>query len=143
MKATLAIAAIVAMTGIAACNKRLPVEDAALKRDLDLVGGQGLELAPRSGTRTTVSAEELVPTGNRTTRPSARPTVERTAAPSARSERAVAQAPRASIPARDTAVAAAPATPRPSAAGAISPPPPGGYKTMGELIRKAPFPINP
>jgi len=44
---------------------------------------------------------------------------------------------------RDSVVATAPATQRPSAAGAISPPPPGGYKTMGELIRKAPFPINP
>jgi len=49
----------------------------------------------------------------------------------------------ASTPAPDTAVAAAPATQRPSAQGAISAPPPGGYKTMGELIRKAPFPINP
>src|SRR5205814_2113061 len=138
LKATRATAAIVAMVSMAACSKGTPVEDAALKRDLDLVGGQGLELAPRSGTRMTVSAEELIPAGSRTTRPSARPAVARTAAPSPRTERAVAEAPRATMPTRDTAIAPAPATPRPSATGAISPPPPGGYKTMGELIRKAP-----
>jgi hypothetical protein len=31
----------------------------------------------------------------------------------------------------------------PSAKPAMNPAPPGGYKSMGELIRKAPFPINP
>ncbi|HEX6053943.1 MAG TPA: hypothetical protein VFZ21_31950, partial [Gemmatimonadaceae bacterium] len=37
----------------------------------------------------------------------------------------------------------APATPRPSSKPATQPPPPGGFKTMEEMIRKAPFPINP
>jgi hypothetical protein len=137
------IATVVALASIAACGRGTSVQDAALKRDLDLVGGgQGLELAPLSGVRTTVSADELIPVGTRKTAPSARPTaVPRRATP--KPEQAVADAPRASGAARDSVVAAAPATPRPSSSGAISPPPPGGYKTMGELIRKAPFPINP
>ena len=112
------------VTGLAACGRRTTVADENLRRDLDL---------------TTVSAEELIPAGpEKTTTTPAR----RAQQPASRrvATRVVSPAP---APSRgDGAIASAPATPRPSA-GAISPPPPSGYKTMGELIRKAPFPINP
>lgn len=138
------IAAAISLVAVAACGRTAPATDAALQRDLDLAKGQGLELAPQGSARSTLSADELSPAGNRT-----RSTAEqlskspapRQAAPS-RSEQVAEH--RAPAPqSHDSVVATAPATPRPSAAGAISPPPPGGYKTMGELIRKAPFPINP
>jgi hypothetical protein len=35
------------------------------------------------------------------------------------------------------------ATTVPVSRPAVSPPPPGGYKTMGEVLRNAPFPIKP
>ena len=127
--------------GVAACGRRTTVADENLRRDLDLARGPGLELAPRSGSQTTVSAEELLPAGSR---------LKTNATPARRAQKPasphVARNVASTAPVssrRDSVVASAPATPRPSAQGAISPPPPGGYKTMGELIRKAPFPINP
>jgi len=142
--------AAVGLAALAACGRTAPATDAALQRDLDLAKGQGLELAPQGSARSTLSADELAPVGSKVR--STAPRVSKAPAPrratSAPSEPQVAerQAPAPQAPAkqsRDSVVATAPATQRPSAAGAISPPPPGGYKTMGELIRKAPFPINP
>src|SRR5438094_86400 len=121
------------VAAVAACGRRATVADDSLRRDLDLARGQGLELAPQSGSQMTVSAEELGPAGSRARR-NERPLASRVT-------KATPPAPTAAR--RDSVVAIAPATPRPSAQSAISPPPPGGYKTMGELIRKAPFPINP
>ena len=144
------IAAAVSLAALAACGRTAPATDAALQRDLNLAKGQGLELAPQGSARSTLAADELAPAGNhaRSTAPQASksPAAHRsTPAPSptqvAERESPAPQAP--AKPSHDSVVATAPATPRPSASGAISPPPPGGYKTMGELIRKAPFPINP
>jgi hypothetical protein len=144
------IVTTISLAALAACGRTAPATDAALQRDLDLAKGQGLELAPQGSARSTLSADELIPAGNRTksTAQTASKVTPRRATP-AQSEPKVAQRETPAIPAvaapqsRDSVVATAPATTRPSAAGAISPPPPGGYKTMGELIRKAPFPINP
>jgi|1185.fasta_scaffold92429_1 hypothetical protein len=145
------IVAAVSLAALAACGRTAPASDAALQRDLDLAKGQGLELAPQGDARSTLSADELVPSGNRTkstVQTASKAATPRRATPT-QSEPKVAQRESPAIPAvaapqsNDSVVAIAPATPRPSAAGAISPPPPGGYKTMGELIRKAPFPINP
>src|SRR5690348_2960505 len=142
------IAVTIGLAALAACGRSTPSTDAGLQRDLDLAKGQGLELAPQGSARSTLSADELAPAGNRVK--STAPQVAKAPAPPratpARSEPQVAErqtpAPEAPIKqSRDSVVATAPATQRPSA-GAISPPPPGGYKTMGELIRKAPFPIN-
>lgn len=138
--------AAVSIVALAACGRTAPATDTVLQRDLDLAKGQGLELAPQSSARSTLSADELIPAGKRvrTTTPQiSKAPAPRQAVP-AQSEPRLAES-HAPIPAQahDSVVATAPATPRPSAAGAISPPPPGGYKTMGELIRKAPFPINP
>lgn len=144
------IAAAVSLAALAACGRTAPATDAGLQRDLDLAKGQGLELAPQGSARSSLSADELSPPGTparSTAQQASKSPAPRQAAP-ARTEPRVAeprvaehQAPAAQS--HDSVVATAPATPRPSAAGAISPPPPGGYKTMGELIRKAPFPINP
>lgn len=141
------IAAAIGLAALAACGRTAPSTDAALQHDLDLAKGQGLELAPQGSARSTLSADELSPARNRA--PSTAQAVAKSTAPRhaalVRNEPQIAeqqpQAPAAQS--HDSIVATAPATPRPSAAGAISPPPPGGYKTMGELIRKAPFPINP
>lgn len=138
-----AIAAI-ALSAVAACSHGTPTADAALKRDLDLARGQGLELAPQASGRATLSADELIPAGNRSKATATRPATANRARPleAAAPETKVAESQAPAAAARDS-VAAAPATPRPSPTNAVSPAPPGGYKTMGELIRKAPFPINP
>lgn len=144
------VAVALALTALAACNRAAPTSDAALQRDLDLARGQGLELAPQGGTQL-VSANELLPAGSRRTAPAPRrvslhvatPTPQRVSNSEARIPAAPAPASVATAPKQDSVVASAPATPRPSAEGAVSPPPPGGYKTMGDIIRHAPFPINP
>ena len=139
------IAAAVTLAALAACGRTAPATDAALQRDLDLAKGQGLELAPQGTARSTLSADELSPPGSHArsiAQQVSKSPAPRQAAP-ARTEPRVMAEHQAPPPSHDSVVATAPATPRPSAAGAISPPPPGGYKTMGELIRKAPFPINP
>jgi hypothetical protein len=142
------LVAVVGLAGLAACNRSAPTGDAALQRDLDLARGQGLELAPKGNTPATLSADELIPAGNRKRAPVSRATSVRREEPTTATHSPMAQAPATvaetpTAPARDSAIAPAPATQRPSAAAAISPPPPGGYKSMGEIIRKAPFPINP
>jgi len=140
------IVAAIGIAALAACGRPAPSTDAALQRDLDLAKGQGLELVPQGSAAATLSADELIPSGNRTraTAPHAsKASAPRQAAPARTEPRVAEQAPPAAAQPHDSVVATAPATPRPSTAGAISPPPPGGYKTMGELIRKAPFPINP
>jgi hypothetical protein len=142
-KAGRLVLAILAVSAAAACGKSTPVEDAALRRDLALVGGSGsgLELAPRSGSQAVVSAEELIPAGNRSKASTAPASVTRHPVARAASRRIAAPV---SVPApHDSVAVAAPPTQRPLPASSISAPPPGGYKTMGELIRKAPFPINP
>lgn len=143
------LAAAVSLAALAACGRTAPATDAGLQRDLDLAKGQGLELAPQGSARSTLSADELAPAGNRvksTAQQVAKsPAPHRSAPAPSQPQVAGRQAPAPQAPvekSRDSVVATAPATQRP-AAGAISPPPPGGYKTMGELIRKAPFPINP
>jgi hypothetical protein len=144
------LVAVVGLAGLAACTRSAPTDDAALQRDLNLARGQGLELAPTGKTQATLSADELTPSGNHKNTVARVATSQRrqetaavTHAPVIQAPATVAETTAPSAPARDSAIAPAPATQRPSAAGAISPPPPGGYKSMGEIIRKAPFPINP
>ena len=142
------IAVTIGLAALAACGRTAPSTDAGLQRDLDLAKGQGLELVPQGSARSTLSADELSPSGThaRSTAPQpSKARAPREAAPAPQPQVAERPAPQAPVAQQhDSVVATAPvpATTRPSA-GAISPPPPGGYKTMGELIRKAPFPINP
>lgn len=141
----LPVFAAVALSALAACKRATPTTDAALQRDLDLARNQ----AAQASANMNIAPDEVIPAGNRSHAPLPRAEkVRRSAAPVRTpavsvSRPTVAAATRAPVATHDTAVAVAPATQRPSAEGAISAPPPGGYKTMGELIRKAPFPINP
>jgi hypothetical protein len=132
------------LVGVAACGRESASAhaDGDLQRDLELAKSeQGIELLPAGSQTAVVSAieqtgvAEPAPAPTRTRAP--RPTPRR-AAPKARVVRAPTPAPvtsRAEQPA---------ARPRPTFdANVISPPPPGGYKTVDEVIRNAPFPIKP
>jgi hypothetical protein len=144
------IAVTIGLAALAGCGRTAPSTDAGLQRDLDLAKGQGLELVPQGSARSTLSADELSPAGNHARSTAQQPSkarAPREAAPAPQQRVAERPTPQPQAPTpqpHDSVVATAPvpAATRPSA-GAISPPPPGGYKTMGELIRKAPFPINP
>jgi len=128
-----------------------------LEQDLAKAGGANVQLAGNSGNRIdVVSASERIES------PAPAPKAKAVAkAPSLkRGTRAVAPSPR-----RETPAAAQPAPraeeqvpaeqprlepepvpqPRPKAPPAPSrqPEPPGGWRTPGEVIRNAPFPINP
>jgi hypothetical protein len=102
--------------------------DDALKRDLEAASAGSVEMAPRSGQQI-VSAAELVP-------------VSKPAVTKARRVPAPAQKP---TPVTRQAAAASnePSAPRPVSTPQVSPPPPGGYKTIDDVIRNAPFPIKP
>lgn len=143
MSLRLAITAA-ALAGLAACGRGAPSTDASLRRDLELARGQGLELAPHRGGQPTLSADELLPNGPHSRKASAKapPTQPPQQDPQTdtRPSQVAQEKPQ---PAPDTVVSPA-ASNRPTASRpAVNPPPPGGYKTMGEIIRKAPFPINP
>ena len=126
---------------LAACGgKSAPVQaNGDLQRDLELARSErGIELVPAGSATQVVSAVEQTgvaqpapsPTRVRVPRPTPR-----RVAPKARVVRTPAPVPeeRAERPA-----------PRPTFdANVISPPPPGGYKSVGEVIRNAPFPIKP
>lgn len=118
----LAVLAVLA----AACGQQPPMDE-QMQRDLEAASAGSVELAPRGGQKV-VSAIELAPLS----KPAVAPT-RRIPAPSPQRETKILQpAPRAE-----------PAAARPASAPRVSPPPPGGYKTMDEIIRNAPFPIKP
>jgi hypothetical protein len=129
---------------LAACGgKSAPVQASDdLQRDLRLASGAGIELLPNAARTQIVSAVEQ----SGTAQPAPAPIKART--PVARPKpRRVALQPRV---ARTPARAPTPERQieRPSSrpifdANVISPPPPGGYKTVDEVIRGAPFPIKP
>jgi hypothetical protein len=102
--------------------------DDALKRDLEAASAGSIELAPKGGQQI-VSATELVPLS--------KPVVTNTRRASAPAPRPKPHTPQVA-PADDE-----PAAQRPISTPKVSPPPPGGYKTVGEVIRNAPFPIKP
>jgi hypothetical protein len=137
---------VVALAATAACSGSSHKDD--LSRDLDLAGSNsGLELAPAVGQTQIVSAVE-------------RPKMVATPAPS-RHVSTMRQSPRARQVARVSpasepapmAVVPAPApseTPSPEVIVAPRPQPAtsakaprGGWSTVGDVIRNAPFPINP
>jgi hypothetical protein len=132
---------IAAIAGLVACGgKSAPVQASDdLQRDLQLASGSGIELLPNAARTTVVSAVEQTgtaepaPSPTKARTPVARPKTRRT--PPRQAPVRSTPPPRVSSPA-----------PRPSPtfdANVISPPPPGGYKTVDEVIRNAPFPIKP
>ena len=147
------LTAISALAVAAACSPAAS-PDEALLRDLEQAQSAGIELAPRaSGTRV-VSAIESPP--NRATSKASPSTTMRTPTPQ--------RAPAAKEPAPEPALAQAPQPspepdPAPSEQAISDSPAPratidnptigrqparqGRYKTTAEVIRDAPFPINP
>lgn len=127
MRVATAVIVLPVAVFVAACG-RAPSMDESMKRDLEAASAGSIELAPRSGSQI-VTAAEIVPA----TKPVVAPT-RRTQPP--------APAPRRETPA-PAPVATEPSATRPVTTPRVSPPPPGGYKTVDEVIRNAPFPIKP
>ena len=136
------ILAPLALLAVAACS-RTPDVDEQLRRDLEAASAGSIELAPMGAATKVVSGIE------QPRRAIPRPTAPRPKAPPMESERvakspdpAPVQEPRVSqhAPASTEPVATRPVSAPPPR---VQPPPPGGYKTMGEVIRNAPFPIKP
>jgi hypothetical protein len=136
--ARLALAAVIAL---AACDRAAPGSmDDAMRRDLEAVQAGTIEMAPAGDGQKVVSAIEQTRRAQpqpRTPAPRA-PDVAREVAQNAEPEPAPDPVSTAPAPTSTEPVAT-----RPSSAPRVSPPPPGGYKTVGEVIRNAPFPIKP
>jgi hypothetical protein len=115
---------------IAACGPSSTVDE-AMQADLDAASAATIEMAPRGqGTKVVSAIESKNPTQPRVT------PVRQVSAP--------ARTPRPETPqVTQAARAPEPTATRPATTPAVSPPPPGGYKTVGEVIRNAPFPIKP
>lgn len=125
---TTRLSVLLALTALSAACSRAPGMDEQMKADLDAASTATVEMAPRGPATKVVSAIE----SNNPTRPVIAP-VKKTVAP--------ARTPRPETP---TVVAEEPIARAPVAAPPrVQPPPPGGYKTVGEVIRNAPFPIKP
>jgi hypothetical protein len=107
----------------AACS-RAPEMDDDMKRDLQAASAGSIELAPQGQAVRTVSALEQ----NRPATPKVAPV---------RQVRAPARTPPTQQVQND------PIAPAPVSTPKVQPPPPGGYKTMNDVIRNAPFPIKP
>ena len=159
--------AVLTLAGVAACGQKgqQPSED--LRRDLDQVGSSGIQLAPNAAGTQVISAIEQGPAGTMKTaepqmRATPRATAPRMKAPSAPAPAVVAEAPQpqpevkaveapvpqpvvAPQPVVDEPVDRAPAAQRPAPIPVPSTQraPRGGWKTTGDVIRNAPFPINP
>ncbi|MGH7678826.1 MAG: hypothetical protein ACRENU_10195 [Gemmatimonadaceae bacterium] len=127
MRRLVPIASLYAALAAAACG-RAPEVDENLKRDLDAAAASTIELAP-AGPRTSVisAIESKQPVQPRVT------PVRQTIAPAKTPPPVTPQA----------AQTKEPAATRPTSRPAVQPPPPGGYKTVDEVIRNAPFPIKP
>lgn len=113
----------------AACTQQ-PAMDEQMKQDLQAASATTMELAPRgTGTAVVSGLEQTNPVQPAVTK------VRRTQAP--------AQTPKPTTPQQTTVSNNDPAATRPASTPRVSPPPPGGYKTVNEVLRKAPFPIKP
>lgn len=114
--------------------------DEQLRADLDAASAGGIELAPMGTGTNVVSGVEQAP------HTQVRPATPRPQAPPTRRQprRSPDRAPVEEPQVVDHApVSNEPAAIRPSSAPAVQPAPPGGYKTVDEVIRNAPFPIKP
>jgi hypothetical protein len=132
------------LLGALACGK---ASDSDLHRDLDLAGGEnGLELAPVSNRTEVISASERFPNTRNAPAPAQRSVESRPSVTSKDIAPKPAPEPQVQTPEELQPKPSAPAEgsvrPRPNTPSK-SGPPPGGYKTVEEVIRNAPFPINP
>lgn len=140
-------ALVVALATLAACGRSSTSND-SLKRDLDLAGSTSLELAPRSAGTNVVSAIEETP-GAVQAKSAAKVRLPSNAVAHKPVRRAsVAAAPerqqeQARAPQETSVASPLPATPAPTPRPVPTPQRRGGYKSIGDVIRNAPFPINP
>lgn len=131
---------VVAASALVACTATSEVDE-QLRKDLEAASAGPIELAPMGVGTKVVSAVE------QPQRAQPRPTAPRPKAPPMESSR-VAQTPDpAPMPGarvvQQAPVSNEPTAVRPTSTPRVQPPPPGGYKTVGEVIRNAPFPIKP
>jgi hypothetical protein len=134
MRISLPVASV-SLLLLAACSRTSEM-DADLKRDLDAASAGNIELAPSGAKTNVVSAIE----SKQPLQPKVTP-VRQTKAPAKTPRPETPQVTQTGTPA--TGVSAEPTAQRPLPASSVQPAPPGGYKTMGQVIRQAPFPINP
>jgi hypothetical protein len=134
------MAPIVAALVLAACD-RAPSVDEQLKQDLEAASAGAIELAPQAPSTKVVSGVEQVK------RAQPRPTAPRPKAPPVESDQVAESDDPAPTPeprvVQQAPVNNEPAATRPSSPPRVQPAPPGGYKTVDEVIRNAPFPIKP
>jgi hypothetical protein len=113
--------------------------DEQMKRDLEAASVGGIELAPTGARTNVVSAIE----SKQPVVPKVTPT-RRAQAPAPTPPRVTPQVTETSTdPIHAPATSNEPIATRPATRPAVSPPPPGGYKSVNEVIRNAPFPIKP
>lgn len=126
------IGSVLVATIVTACGRQSASPmDEALQADLQAATASTIELAPRAqGTKVVSAIESRQPT-----QPKVAP-VRRVTGPAPQPE------PETRQPTR-TAETNEPTATRPTTTPAVQPPPPGGYKTVNEVIRNAPFPIKP
>lgn len=123
---------LIAALALAACGCE-PEVDPQLKADLEAASADAIELAPLApGTKVVSGIEQVQGVQNRPTAPPPRTSV----IPPRTTERSE-PAPQATEPAAAVPGATVPTRPT------VQPPPSGGYKTVDEVIRNAPFPIKP
>jgi hypothetical protein len=122
--------AVWALAGVAltACKSK-PEMDEQMRQDLQAASTSSFELAPAGQGLKVVSAIEQVPQAQ------PRPQVSNQPAPQKKAPRPTNKVAEPSEPAA--------AAPRTLPASSVSPPPPGGYKGLGDVIKNAPFPIKP
>lgn len=128
MRRSVRLASATAALLLAACGRQSTMDD-QMRQDLEAASASTMELAPNGSGQRVVSAIEQ--TGK------TQPTV-------TKSRRVQAPAPTKKRETPQTVQTdAEPAATRPLQRPAVSPPPPGGYKSVGEVLRNAPFPIKP
>ena len=144
--------AALALAGLAACSKPAPTDD-SLQKDLQQANSS-LAMLPTSSGTAVVSAIEQTPSATKTAakrqntpkrspqRISAKPAAAKAVTPAPEPTQDEMPAPAPSQPPTREDLPAAPA-PRAPQGRATQAPPPGGFKTIDEIMRKAPFPINP
>ncbi len=134
------MAPVAAAIALAACASEPPLDE-QLKADLQAASAGSVELAPMGTGTKVVSGVEQVQ------RNTPRPTAPRTKAPPAESDRVAESPDPAPAPERQVVQQAPasnePVAKMPTSAPRVQPAPPGGYKTVNEVIRNAPFPIKP
>ena len=155
IRLTVVLASVLALGACSSSSPDQPLAD-DLQRDLAMTAGTAVELAPKAGGQQVVSAIESAPAAPQPRTAQKAPQHTPTPAPEVAPAPVLADVtpePEVEAPAPAPAPTPAPAAEkapapaigggRPTAVPSQRKAPPGGWKTPGEIIRNAPFPINP